>query len=86
MPFLNATDARQEATSVNVSTTYASWVLLENDVREAIMGQVELGLFTVTVNVATASAQDAYTVKNRFRQLGYEVDDSTTPGSWIVTW
>lgn len=86
MPFLNAEDARQEATSINVSPSYAAYRALEIAVREAILDAVLLGLFTTTLSVATATSADASFVKDKFAQLGYAIDDSTTPGSWTIIW
>lgn len=42
--------------------------------------------YTVTVDVSTFTAAIAEALKSEFAKLGYNVDDSTTPGSWIASW
>lgn len=84
--FINAEEARQEATSVSAIPTYASYRTLDVTVKEAILTAIVAGTFTTTLSVSTATATDAVKIKDKYRQLGYAIDDSTTPGSWIIQW
>lgn len=79
MKFYDAVDMHQLAL---VNTDYTD---LLTDVEEAILDNMHT--FTCTVDVSSPfTAADCLAIKDELIQLGYGVNDSTTPGSWIITW
>lgn len=57
-----------------------------SDILTPILAAMETPTYTVTVVVSDFVVGDAAVLKAELQQLGYSVDDSTTPGSWIIAW
>lgn len=57
-----------------------------SDLLTPILAAMETPVYTVTVDVSDFPVADAQTLKAEMQQLGYKIDDSTTPGSWIISW
>lgn len=55
-------------------------------VLEAILTAVGSGLFTATVVVSSYTQSDRLINLYELKELGYAVDGTTTPGSWIISW
>jgi hypothetical protein len=52
----------------------------------AIYAAVDANTLTATVVVSTASGLIQNVLMDELIQLGYSVDGTTTPGSFIITW
>jgi hypothetical protein len=52
----------------------------------AINTAIDADAFTATVVVSTASSLIRTVLLDELIQLGYAVDGTTTPGSFIITW
>jgi hypothetical protein len=55
-------------------------------VLSAIYAAVDANTLTATVVVSTASSLIRTVLLDELIQLGYAVDGTTTPGSFIITW
>lgn len=47
---------------------------------------VDANAFTATVVVSTVTESIRLMLLDELKQMGYTVDGTTTPGSWIITW
>jgi hypothetical protein len=82
MKFYNAVEMRE--LSLCPTTYRAALAAIQRPVLLAM--STTTPTYTVTVVTSTYTAADVLQLKNDMIQLGYAVDDSTTPGSWIITW
>ena len=55
-------------------------------IMNAINTAIDADTFTATVVVSTASVLIRTVLMDELIQLGYAVDGTTTPGSFIITW
>jgi hypothetical protein len=69
-----------------LSLTASAYRDAVSDILTPILAAMETPTYTVTVDVSDFTSSDASMLKDEMIQLGYAVDDSTTPGSWIITW
>ena len=53
---------------------------------DSINDAVDANTFTATVVVSTVTELIRLVLLDELNQLGYTVDGTTTPGSWIITW
>ena len=70
----------------NLYNTPAGWRTAVSTVLSAILGTLTTPAYTVTVSVSSFTSPYAQELKAELIQIGYSVDDSTTPGSWIIKW
>lgn len=84
MNFANTLVGAQEAHAVAASepTDFHQRVLLMNAINTAI----DANTFTTTVVVSTSTENVILVLLDELKQLGYVIDGTTTPGSWIITW
>lgn len=84
MNFANTLVGAQEARAIASSepTDFHVRVLLMNAINTAI----DADTFTATVVVSTASESIQLMLLDELKQIGYVIDGTTTPGSWIITW
>jgi hypothetical protein len=55
-------------------------------IMNAINTAIDADTFTATVVVSTASVLIRTVLLDELIQLGYAVDGTTTPGSFVITW
>lgn len=77
---LSAQEARQIAASE--PTDFATRVALI----AAINTAVDANAFTATVVVSGTTESVRLMLLDELKQMGYAIDGTTTPGSWIITW
>lgn len=77
---VSAQEARQVAASEPAD--FHERVLLMNAINTAI----DANAFTATVVVSTVTENIRLNLLDELNQLGYVIDGTTTPGSWIITW
>lgn len=65
-------------TPADLSTRYA--------VIDAINDAIGSNAFTATVVVSGTTENIRLVLLDELNQMGYAVDGTTTPGSWIITW
>jgi hypothetical protein len=80
---LNFYNSHELANLYNVPSAYREAV---SDVLGAILATLETPAYTVTVDVSDFLPACAQELKAELQQIGYSIDDSTTPGSWIILW
>lgn len=84
MNFASTLVSAQEAEKLSLSPS------TDSDLRFGIIDAINTAIVadtqtaTISVDSATQSVRDLLLVE--LIQLGYAVDGTTTPGSWIVTW
>lgn len=52
----------------------------------AINTAIDANTFTATVDVSAPSELIRIHLLDELKQMGYTIDGTTTPGSWIITW
>jgi hypothetical protein len=80
---LNFYNSHELSNLYNVPSAYRESV---SDVLTAILATMETPAYTCTVDVSDFLVDAAQQLKAELQQIGYSVDDSTTPGSWIIRW
>ena len=84
MNFAHTLVSAQEAhqTAASEPADFHERVLLMNAINTAI----DANAFTATVVVSTVTEGIRLNLLDELNQLGYVIDGTTTPGSWIITW
>lgn len=84
MQFLTTLVSAQEAHTLAASepADLHVRVLIMNAVNTAI----DANAFTATVVVSTLADSQRQQLLDQLNQMGYVIDGTTTPGSWIITW
>ena len=77
---VDSQEARAIASSLPTDATVR--FLIIDDINDAVTA----GLFTATVSVASASVLIRLKLEDELIQLGYAVNGTTTPDSFIITW
>lgn len=55
-------------------------------IMNAINTAIDANTFTATVVVSTLADSQRQHLLDELNQIGYTIDGTTTPGSWIITW
>ena len=84
MQFLTTLLSAQEAhqTAASEPADFATRVAIIAAINTAI----DANAFTATVDVSASSEVIRLHLLDELKQMGYTVDGTTTPGSWIITW
>lgn len=84
MQFLTTLLAAQEAhqTAASEPADFHQRVLIIAAINTAI----DANTFTATVVVSTVDETIRLHLLDELNQMGYTIDGTTTPGSWIITW
>jgi hypothetical protein len=77
---ISAQEAHQIASSE--PTDFHTRVLIISAINTA----VDADAFTATVVVSGATESIRLMLLDELNQIGYTIDGTTTPGSWIITW
>lgn len=84
MEFHHTLVGAQEAHQLSLFAT------TDSDLRFAVIDAINTAIvadaLTATVSWGSATESVQLHLVDELKQLGYAVDGTTTPGSWIITW
>jgi len=68
----------------------AAFATTDSDLRFSVIDAINTAIvadaFTATVSWGSATESVQLHLLDELKQLGYTIDGTTTPGSWIITW